>query len=174
MSVEQEAERLRLLLGKADIGPEDAAEVLRGVDDAVKDAVVHAVAADTGDGPSAVLLSRLKFLRTDTNAAELAQIYQARTGAPDPGVRMASLYGLDDLNLPGVVEGARTALNDSHPRVVNTATTILLRRGGDDPALRALLTGVFDAHRNEPAHRTTLALLIGHGIGSGPLPGDVA
>jgi hypothetical protein len=162
----QETERLFGLLDAPEVHPATLAEGLGGFSAESRNELVASLAAEPEPSASGRLLSRLLFIRTPDNEADLRTVFLRHLASPLPEARKASLYGLDALGDPATLDRVAEALGDPEDLVVAAACDLLLRKAPPDPRWRELLERVHAAHRGDERFRSTLDLLESRGIGN--------
>lgn len=171
MSIQQEVEQLKEILSAEEI-PHGL--VLSGFQDfsaQVKNALVEQ-AAQTFDPPlSGKLVARLIYLLTDANRSNLQRVFVNNLRSPDPEARKASLYGLEKLEHPALVDFALHALRDDADQMLAPACDILLRQAAQDLVVRKLLASFYQAYKDKPEFYSVRTLLEAHGIDREP-PGS--
>ncbi len=172
MTSQQDVERLKEILSAEEI---PHALVLSGfaeVSDAVKDRLVEQ-AAQTFEPPlPGKLVARLIYLLTESNRANLQRVFVNNLRSPDPEARKASLYGLEKLEHPALVDFALHALRDDADQMLAPACDILLRQAAHDPVVRKLLRSFYQAYKDKPEYYSVRTLLEAHGIDREPLDGN--
>jgi hypothetical protein len=172
MTTQQEVEQLKQMLSAEEI---PHALILSGFaefSDEVKNALV-AQAAQTFEPPlPGKLVARLIFLLTDGNRANMQRVFVNNLRAPDPGARKASLYGLEKLEHPALVDFALHALRDDADQMLAPACDILLRKAENDPVVRKLLRSFYEAYKGKPEFYSVRTLLEAHGIDQEPPGGN--
>jgi hypothetical protein len=161
----QETERLLGLLDALEVHPAILQEGLGDFSADSRNELVAHLASAPDLSASARLLSRLLFIRTPENEADLRTVFLRYLQSPLPEARKASLYGLDALGDPAMPFLAESALDDPDDRVVAAACDLLLRKASPDPRWRELLERVHAAHKGDEGFRSTLGLLESQGIG---------
>ena len=111
------------------------------------------------------VVGRLQYALTGENRRDIETVYLAHLRAADPEARRASLYGLAQLNHPDVAEHARSMLGDGDDQVVVAASSILLPRADQDPAIRDALARTYATRKGDPDFPTTVSLLEAYGAG---------
>lgn len=168
MSIQQEVEQLKDILSAEEI---PHGMVLTGFQEfsaQVKNALVEQ-AAQTFEPPlPGKLVARLIYLMTDGNRANLQQVFVNNLRSPDPEARKASLYGLEKLEHPALVDFALHALRDDADQMLAPACDILLRQAEHDPVVRKLLRSFYQAYKDKPEFYSVRTLLEAHGIDREP------
>lgn len=168
MTIQQEVEQLKDILSAEEI---PHALVLSGFEEfsvEVKNALVEQ-AAQTFEPPLAgKLVARLIYLLTDDNRANLQRVFVNNLRSPDPEARKASLYGLEKLQHPALVDFALHALRDHADQMLAPACDILLRQAANDPVVRKLLGSFYQAYKDKPEYYSVRTLLEAHGIDREP------
>lgn len=171
MTTQQHVEELKDILSAEEIPHALVLAGFSGYSDETKNALV-AQAAQTFEPPlPGKLVARLIYLLTDSNRTNLQRVFVNNLRAPDPEARKASLYGLERLEHPALVDFALHALRDDADQLLAPACDILLRKAENDPVVRRLLRSFYDAYKDKPVFYSVRALLEAHGIDREPLDG---
>jgi HEAT repeat protein len=169
MSENPEDDRLLEIL-EADAVSPALLEGLKDFSAASKNRVAARIARTFEPSPSARMLARLILILTDENRADVRTALLANLRAGDPAARKASLYGLETLEHPGIVDLALNALRDTDDAVLVAACDILARKAKEQPQIRELLKSFYAAHKSRAESYGATRLLEAHGLGaSGPL-----
>jgi hypothetical protein len=172
MTSQQDVEQLKKMLSAEEIPQTMVLSGFQEFSDEVKDALVEQ-AAQTFEPPlSGKLVARLIYLLTDNNRANLQRVFVNNLRSPDPEARKASLYGLEKLEHPALVDFALHALRDDADQMLAPACDILLRKAERDPVVRKLLRSFYEAYKDKPEFYSVRSLLEAHGIDREPLGGD--
>jgi hypothetical protein len=158
-NTDAEAERLLEVLNAYHVPPEDLEAGLPDFSVESKNKVAALVAGASVPPPPARLLARLLFIRTGENEADVAAALTANLESPEPEARAASLYGLQQLRHPGLVEFARGALADNAGGVLLAACSILVPEAKGDPALLQTLQEVYASRAGQKEFHASANLL---------------
>lgn len=162
--IADEAERLRAFLSSPSVHPAVMETRLKEFDDAAKNELVARIARTFNPPPPGRLLTRLLFIRTPENEADMTTLYIANLRSPSVSARAASLNGLNELKHPLAYDFAVSALRDDEDPVLFAACNILLPKAQDDPNVRRILQEVRAQHAGDAKFHLTTSLLASHGI----------
>lgn len=154
-----EAERLLEVLDAYHVSPDVLEAGLPDFSVQSKNKVAAQIAGASVPRPSARLLKRLLFIRTGENEADVTAALTANLDSSLPEARAASLYGLQRLNHPNVVEFARAALADNTGDVLLAACSILVPKAKADPALRQILQETYASRADQKEFHASASLL---------------
>jgi hypothetical protein len=127
-----------------------------------RNALVARLVRNSGTALQGRLVGRLLFIATDENKPDMMAIFRDNLHSADPVARKASLYGLEKLGHPSIVDFAVASLQDSDDQVVTEACRILLPRAMQDPRLRQNLQEVYAANKGKSEFHMSTALLASH------------
>ena len=164
MSLQHEIEQLKQILNAEEVPHMLVLSGFEEFSDEAKNALVEQ-AAETFEPPlSGKLVARLSYLLTDINRRNMQQVFVGNLRSPDPEARKASLYGLEKLEHPTLVDFALHALRDDADQMLAPACDILLRHAENDPVVRKLLRSFYRSYQDKPEFYSVRALLEAHGI----------
>jgi hypothetical protein len=159
-----DADRLLALLNEDKIHPAELDSAMKSFTDAVKNEVVARVTATFDPPPPARVLSRLLFIRTSSNQAELGAAYVANLRSPFPDARKASLQALQQLEHPALVSLALLSLRDDSDAILAVACQILVERSSKDPAVWRLMQSAYRSRAGKREYYLSNSILEAHGI----------
>ena len=172
MSIQQEVEQLRQILNAEEVPHTLVLSGFQEFSDEVKNALVEQAAQIFEPPLSGRLVARLIYLLTDINRRNMQRVFVNNLRSPDPEARKASLYGLEKLEHPALVDFALHALRDDADQMLAPACDILLRKVEHDPVLRKLLRSFYQTYKDKPEFYSVRTLLEAHGIDREPLGGN--
>lgn len=164
MEIDSEVQRLLELLNAEDLRPAELEFGLQEFSVESKNELVARAARTFDPPPEGRFLARLLFIMTDENRSDMQLALIANLRSPHPEARRASLYGLEQLGHPGVVDFALNALRDDSDQVLAAACSILLSRAKEDSRIRQLLHGFYKTHRGQDEFYGVTSLLEAHGV----------
>lgn len=161
-TLSNETKSLFNLLNAEEIPRTRLAEGFQDFSDSSKDELIAHLAQTLKPAPTGRLITRLKFIQTSSNTADLNLVYLINLRSDDPQVRKASLFGLNDLSHPAIEDFALNALREDADQVATVAVQILLPKAQHQARIRRLLHDFYRTHKDEPEFYTTLRLLEAH------------
>lgn len=164
MTTNEELDRVEKILDTDALSP----AVLEGLGDLspeTKNQVVARIAHLGRVALSGRVLSRLPFLLTNENKADMTASFVANLSSIYPEARAASLYGLQRLAHPNLIDYALACLRDADDQVLAAACTILLPAAKQDPRIWSMLQEIYAAHKNKPEFHMSVSLMQAHGVG---------
>jgi hypothetical protein len=159
-----ETDRLFELLNSYHLGPNQLEAGFVEFSEESKNEVVSRIARTYEPAPQGNLLARLIFILTDANKSDMTTAFLANLRSPTPGARKASLYGLEKLEHPGIVDFALNSLRDDADEVLVAACDILVRKAKEQPQIWELLKSFYAAHRGREEFYGITSFLEAHGI----------
>jgi hypothetical protein len=129
-----------------------------------KNELVARVAQTFDPPPKGKLLARLLFILTEENKSDMTNAFIENLRSSYPEARKASLYGLEKLAHPGIVDFALNALRDDNDQVLVAAVTILLPKARENIHIWRFLQGFYTIHKGEEDFYGSTSLLEAHGI----------
>jgi hypothetical protein len=166
MSIDEEVERLFNTLNAEEIQRAFWQSGLDAFSTESKNELVNRVATMFEPPPSGALLGRLIFIANDQNKPTLITAYLTNLHSPDPEARKASLYSLEKLGHPNIVDLALASLRDNNDQVMLAACTILVPKAKQDPRLQKILEQVYSAHKDQPEFHMSMSFLAAHSFSS--------
>lgn len=165
-AVATETDRLFELLNSYQLSPEQLEAGFAEFSAESKNELASRVARIYEPAPQGGLLARLLFIQTAANKADMVTAFLVNLHSPYPDARKASLYGLEKLNHPSIVDFALNSLRDDAGQVLVAACDILVRKAKEQPQLLGLLKNFHAAHKDREASYGAVSLLEAHGISS--------
>lgn len=164
-----ETEHLLEILNQVRVHPAVLESDFRDFSIASKNELVAQIAETSPSTIPGRLLARLLFIRTDENKTDMEKTFIANLNSPDPEARKFSLYGLQTLEHPNILEFALAALEDNTDQVLMAASYILLPRANQDSGIWQRLRNVYTRIQGREAFYLTTNFLKANGI-ENPLP----
>lgn len=164
MGTDEEVDQLFNILNAEDIRPDKLESGFKDFSVESKNELVARIARTFDPPPQGRLLARLLFILTNDNKSDMVTALIANLRSPYPEARKASLYGLDGLEHPGIVDFALNSLRDNSDQVLVAASAILLSKARQDVRVWKLLQGFYAIHKDKEEFYGVTTLLEAHGI----------
>lgn len=167
MQLEEKTEQLLSIMNAEYVSPDLIESEFKGFNKVVKNKVAHKIATTFEPTPSAFLLKRLMFIRTDKNIQDITNAYLLNLHSSNVDVRRACLYALQELGHPAIKDFALSALKDKDNDILFAAAMILLEQKKQDKAIGSLLQQCYQCHKNDERYYSFSKLLEAHKLDRG-------
>ncbi len=167
MQLAEKTVQLLDIMNAEHVSPDFIESEFKGFSKAVKNKAAHKIATTFEPTPSAKLLKRLMFIRTDKNLQDITNAYLLNLNSSNVDVRRACLYGLQELGHPAIKDFALNALKDNDNNVLVAAATILLEQKKQDKAIISLLKQCYQCHKSDEKYYSFARLLEAHKLDYG-------
>ncbi len=164
MGIDTEIDQLLSILNAEDLRPDRLESGLADFSIESKNELMSRIARTFDPPPQARLLARLPFILTDANKPDMVTAFIANLRSPYPEARKFSLYGLEKLGHPGVVDFALASLRDDADEVLVAACSILLPKAKQDPRLWKVLQNVYTANKGKEKFYLSTSFLEAHSV----------
>jgi len=163
MSTSQEIDQLYNVVNADAVSP-GILERLKDFSVESKNQLVARIAQTFEPAPPATVLARLLFILTEENRSDVMTAFLVNLRSPYSDARKASLFGLERLEHPGIVDFALNSLRDDEDQVLVAACDILVRKAKEQPQIWELLKSFYAAHKGRENFYGITNLLEAHGI----------
>jgi hypothetical protein len=159
-----DADKLFDILNSDKVHPTVLDSAVKNFSDATKNQVVTRVVTTFEPPVRAALLTRLLFILTEQNRAEMSAAFIANLRSPLPEARKASLQGLEKLKHPALDEFALLSLRDDSDGILSIACQILVPRAQRDPTFWKVLHSAYRARAGKREYYLSNSILEAHGL----------